>query len=234
MKSTMYTTFASQYDEVIQDNIYNAHLDRPSLLALLEGVQGKDVLDLGCGSGVYAQLLLAQGAASMTCLDASAEMVDIVKQKLGNQATAYVQDLAKGLPQQADKSADVIISPLVLHYVQDLEALFGEIARVLKPGGYMAFSTHHPFADFECSLSGNYFEQELISEEWNTVGEPVPVTFYRRSLTEITNAITQNGLVITEMNEGKIAEEVKAIDADRYEFLSKNPNFIFIKCMKVD
>ncbi|ACJ27637.1 SAM-dependent methyltransferase [Shewanella piezotolerans WP3] len=54
----------------------------------------------------------------------------------------------------------------------------------------MMTSSHHFFADFECSYSGNCFERELVQYEWNTVGKLVAVSFYRRALTEIGNAIT--------------------------------------------
>ncbi|MBW3695374.1 class I SAM-dependent methyltransferase [Vibrio sp. T187] len=233
MKSDMYSKHAEKYDAAIQNNIFNAHLERPSLQALLAPLSGKDVLDLGCGSGVYAQYLVEQGANKVTCLDFSESMVELVKTKLGDKVTAYSQDLAMGLPNEANDSADVIICPLVLHYIEDLNAVFKEVHRVLKVGGYMAFSMHHPFVDFECSISGNYFERELVTEEWDTVGEPVEVTFYRRSLTEIMNAMTDNGLVVTQLSEGKISEEAKALSQEHYERLSKNPNFLFIKCQKL-
>ncbi|PSW16068.1 SAM-dependent methyltransferase [Photobacterium rosenbergii] len=238
MKSKMYSTFASEYDEVIQDNIYNAHLERPTLQAMLPVLNDIDVLDLGCGSGVYAQFLLEQGAKHVTCIDYSEEMVQLVaskavKAELTDKVVAYAQDLSKGLPKEKDASVDLVISPLMVHYIEDLNPLFRDVHRVLRVGGSFVFSTHHPFADFECTQSGNYFERELVQEEWNTVGKPVQVSFYRRSLTEIMNALTQNGLVITQISEGEVSEKVKEMDEGRYEYLSKNPNFIFIKCQKL-
>ncbi|WP_231590903.1 class I SAM-dependent methyltransferase [Grimontia sp. AD028] len=232
MKSDMYSKFAPQYDEAVQGNIYNALFERPNLQAMLERIEGKTVLDLGCGSGVYADFFLSEGAASVTCLDFSAEMIDIVKNKFGQRVSAYVQDLSEGLPKEADGQYDVIVCPLVIHYLKDLTALFSDVYRVLKPSGYMVFSTHHPFADFECSTTGNYFDTELVQEEWNTVGTPVQVTFYRRPLVEISIAITSAGLSITQISEGQVSEAIKQACQQTYERLSKNPNFIFIKCQK--
>ncbi|EGQ8942074.1 class I SAM-dependent methyltransferase [Vibrio parahaemolyticus] len=238
MKSDMYTTFANEYDDVIQDNIYNANLERPTLQSMLPKLVDLSVIDLGCGSGVYAQYLLAQGAAKVTCIDYAKEMVQLVAKKaevagLSNKVEAYAQDLSKGLPNEIDASADLVISPLMVHYLEDLNPLFIDIHRVLKAGGSFVFSTHHPFADFECSKSGNYFERELVQQEWGTVGKPVQVRFYRRSLTEITNALTKNGLVITQISEGEVDEKVKEMDGETYNYLSNNPNFIFIKCQKL-
>ena len=232
MKSEMYSKFAAQYDLAVQDNIYNACLERPSLQALIGNIEGLDILDLGCGSGIYAEYLLSQGAHRVTCIDFSEQMIELVKSKLGSNVKSYVQNLALGLPLEDSDSADVIISPLVVHYVEDLSMVFKEAFRVLKPNGYMVFSTHHPFADFEYSKSGNYFERELLTQEWDTIGEPVSVSFYRRSLSELTDAITSNGFAITQISEGKVAEEAKGISVETYEHLSKNPSFIFIKCQK--
>ncbi|MUK48874.1 class I SAM-dependent DNA methyltransferase [Aliivibrio fischeri] len=231
--SSMYTTFAEQYDNVVQDNIYNAYLERPSLQAMLGDLNGCDVIDLGCGSGVYADYFIHRGVAKLTCIDYSPNMIEIVKRKFGDRITAYAQDASIGLIKEASESADLIISPLMIHYLEDLSVLFNDVARVLKNGGSFAFSTHHPFADFECSLSGNYFERELITEMWDTVGEPLEVRFYRRSLTELIEAITKSGLVVTQVSEGKVSEVVKDMSPERYDYLSKNPNFIFIKCQKL-
>lgn len=231
--SKMYTTFAEQYDLAVQDNIYNAHLERPSLQAIIGDVNALDIIDLGCGTGVYAEYLISKGAGKLTCIDYSQEMVNMVQRKFGERITAYAQDASIGLVKEESESADLIISPLMIHYLDDLSTLFTDIARVLKKGGSFAFSTHHPFADFECSLSGNYFERELITEMWDTVGEPIEVQFFRRSLTELVQALTNSGLVVTAISEGKVSEKVKTISEERYEHLSKNPNFIFIKCQKL-
>jgi len=232
MKLEMYSTHAEKYDLVIRDNIYNAHFERPSLQAILGDLNGLNVLDLGCGSGVYAQYLLEHGAELVTCVDVSEEMIGIVSKKFSDKVVAYTQDIGLGLPEEPSEKFDVIISPLVLHYIEDLDVVFKEASRVLKSGGYMAFSTHHPFADYECSKSGNYFEREAVFETWGTVGEPVEVEFYRRSLTEIMEAITNNGLVVSQISEGKVSDKVKTISQESYDYLSKKPNFIFIKCEK--
>ncbi len=229
----MYTKYAKQYAEAVKNNIFNAQFERPSTLALLDDLKGLDVLDLGCGSGEYAEWILNQSVNKLTCLDVSHEMIAIVNQRFPNQVHAYQADLANGLPKEVDQSADVIICPLVLHYLDDLTFFFKEIRRVLKPNGYLVFSTHHPFADFECSQSGNYFEREIVEEEWDTIGHPISVCFYRRSLAEICNAITSSGLVIAAISEGQVQEAAKKLSEETYNHLKNKPNFIFLRCRKI-
>ena len=216
-----------------QDNLYNAHFERPNTLELIGDVSGKKVLDLGCGSGLYAQILLARGASAVTCIDASQEMIEIVKGKLGETVSAYAQDLSKGLPEEEDAQYDVVICPLMIHYIQDLRPLFNDVKRVLKAGGEFVFSTHHPFADFECSVSGNYYDKELVEDMWNTIGDPVPVAFYRRSLQDITDAITESRMAILALSEGKVNDKIREIFEEHYQRLSTFPSFIFIKCFSM-
>ncbi|BEU03949.1 hypothetical protein OAG1_27490 [Agarivorans sp. OAG1] len=229
-KPAMYSTYAKEYDVAIQDNIYNAHYERPSLQAMLGEMAGKTVLDLGCGSGVYAEYLLAKGA-KVTAIDSSSEMVALVKQKLATQLKVYQQDLASGLPEEADASYDLVICPLMLHYLQDLNPLFADVKRVLKVGGSFVFSTHHPMVDIEASPSGNYFATERVTEMWDTVGKPVEVSFYRRPLSALITALTDHEMVITELSEGKPSEALKTISPEHYQRLSEHPQFLFIKAL---
>jgi len=231
--SEMYTKHAAKYAEVVKDNIYNALLERPSTIALLDDLQGKSVIDMGCGPGEYADWFLKQAVGQLTCTDLSDDMVTLVQNKFGSKVRAYRQDAAEGLPLEASDSADVIVCPLVLHYIEDLTPVFESVARVLKPGGYMVFSTHHPFADFECSDSGNYFSREFVEEDWDTIGTPVKVSFYRRSLTEISEAITNAGLMISRISEGTVDEKAKELCEVRYNRLKNSPNFIFFRCEKL-
>lgn len=231
--SEMYTKHAGKYAEVVKENIYNALLERPSTLAMLDDVAGKDVIDMGCGPGEYADWFLTHSVNKLTCVDLSYEMVNLVSEKYGDRVNAYVQDIALGLPSEPSESADLIVCSLVLHYIEDLRPVFAEVYRVLKPSGYMVFSTHHPFADFECSASGNYFLREKVEEEWDTVGEPVKVSFFRRSLTEICDAVTASGLHISRVSEGQVDERAKQVSTSTYDYLTKNPNFIFVRCEKL-
>lgn len=229
MKNLMYSKFAHDYAVAIQNNISNAHFERPSLQAMLPSLTNKDVLDLGCGPGVYAEYLL-ENNARVTAIDASSEMIDIVKKKLGVKLNAYTQDLSLGLPGEKDNSYDLVICPLTIHYIEDLSLLFKDIKRVLKKDGCFIFSTHHPLADLSLSISGNYFERELVTDTWDTIGRPVEVRFYRRSLTEIFEFISNAKLCVVELSEGKPTEAAKVIQIEDYDYLSKNSNFIFIKC----
>ncbi|WP_421901045.1 class I SAM-dependent methyltransferase [Maridesulfovibrio sp.] len=232
MKNKLYTTHAYEYGEAIKNNVYNALFERPSLQAMLPNLEGKAVLDLGCASGEHSRHLAKQGA-HVTAIDVSQTMIEILQQQSIENLSCYVQDISNGLPAEQDTSFDIVISALTIHYLKDLDLLFTDISRVLKPNGLFIFSTHHPVLDFEASASGNYFKCELITEKWDVIGDPVEVSFYRRPLTELFAAITQAGLCITGLNEGKPQKEIQEFNPAAYKRLSTKPNFLFIECSKI-
>ena len=229
MKNPMYNKYAQEYARVIQDNIYNANFERPSLLAMLPELKDLKVLDLACGPGAYAEYLLNAGA-KVTAVDNSEEMVQIVKTKFGSKINCYLQDIGAGLPHEKDNSYDLVICPLAIHYIENLEVLFHDIARVLRDKGLFVFSTHHTLLDYQSSPSGNYFACELVEEKWDTIGKPVEVKFYRRSLSELFSYIFDAGLSITGFSEGCTTEKVGKISEERYKRLKSTPQFMFIKC----
>jgi ubiquinone/menaquinone biosynthesis C-methylase UbiE len=229
MIEPMYTLHAGDYEKAILNNVYNAHLERPSMLSMLPDLKGKSVLDLGCGPGVYAEHFMNHGA-TVTASDISPDMIEIVQKKFGKQLLAYVADSSYGVPNEQDCSYDLVVCSLAIHYIEDLTCLFKDVRRVLKKDGSFHFSTHHPMVDFKSSPSGNYFKRELITEEWNTIGRPVPVQFYRRSLTELFKVISCSNMYVSSLNEGSPSVEMKKISIESYEHLSQKPNFLFIEC----
>ena len=58
----VYDQIAEFYERHAAESAYNAHYDRPAVLELVGDVEGLDVLDAGCGPGLYAEELLRRGA----------------------------------------------------------------------------------------------------------------------------------------------------------------------------
>lgn len=105
---------------------------------------GKDVLDIGCGSGgITLHLVAKHGAASAIGFDVELPVVEAARRRAEAQGLAervsFVQAPPGRLP-FADASFDVVFSKDALLHVPDKDALFAEIFRVLKPGGVFAAS----------------------------------------------------------------------------------------------
>jgi SAM-dependent methyltransferase len=88
----MYDAFAEEYAAHAETGVYNAMYDRPAVLELCGSVAGLRVLDAGCGPGLYARALIERGAL-VTAFDASASLVELARQRLGDDADVRVHDL---------------------------------------------------------------------------------------------------------------------------------------------
>jgi len=95
--------------------------------------RGKDVLEIGCGSGYGASLLNTLGPKSYVGLDVMEEQIALAR-KAYPQFEFHVQD-ATDLHSFAEASLDVVIIFGVLHHIPDWRKTIDEIARVLKPDG---------------------------------------------------------------------------------------------------
>jgi malonyl-CoA O-methyltransferase len=118
-------------------------LEEPVVRAALGEVAGLAVLDLGCGTGRHA-LWLAGAGASVTAVDFSEGMMEKARAKPGAEKVRFLaHDLHERLP-FADGAFDLVVSGLVLEHLRDLDALFAEARRVVRPGGRAVVSGMHP------------------------------------------------------------------------------------------
>lgn len=99
---------------------------------------GKTIVDLGCGSGRNAMVMADMGF-QIYAVDESEECLELTREKMeavSYQQIEYIQNKDMEIP-LPDESADCIVAWGVVMLVdkRQREALFGEIRRVLKPGG---------------------------------------------------------------------------------------------------
>ncbi len=100
---------------------------------------GRRVLDLGSGAGMDSVIaaLMVGTDGSVTGIDMTPEMIEKARKgaaELGLRNITFVEGEAEHLPFD-DASFDVVISNGVIDLVPDKDAVFGEIHRVLVPGG---------------------------------------------------------------------------------------------------
>lgn len=131
MPVTDYDDFAPAYARSNETSLFNAWYARPAVVRLHGDLTGRDVLDVGCGSGTLTESLVEQ-RARVTASDRSAAMVELARERLDGRAELAVVDLAEPLP-YADGSFDDAIACLVLHYLQDWSAPLAELRRTLRP-----------------------------------------------------------------------------------------------------
>ena len=223
-----YEAIASNYAGIVDTKPHNALYERPATLSMLPSLANAVVLDAGCGPGWYAEQMLDRGARVVS-IDYNQEFVAITRARVGDRATVLQADLTQPLTFAGDGQFDLIVCPLVLHYLKEWTPTLREFHRVLQPHGVLVFSTHHPFMDWKLFEVEDYFAVTLLEDDWRDIG---PVRFYRRPLTAISQALADAGFVIDRLLEPQPVEAMRAVDAKWYERLSKNPWFLVVRAVK--
>jgi trans-aconitate 2-methyltransferase len=91
------------------------------------------VLDAGCGSGeLTAELANRVPRGRVYGVDGSPRMVELARERLGDRATVWQQDL---LDLEVPEPVDLIFSAATFHWIADHDRLFARLHAALKPGG---------------------------------------------------------------------------------------------------
>jgi predicted TPR repeat methyltransferase len=98
----------------------------------------KRAIDLGCGTGLAASAF-AREVDHFIGVDLSPRMIERAR-ATGLYAELEVADMLQGLRARADASADLVLAADAMVYVADIAPVLSEAARVLAPGGILAFT----------------------------------------------------------------------------------------------
>jgi ubiquinone/menaquinone biosynthesis C-methylase UbiE len=208
MTTTDYDDFAAAYAAENEKGLFNAHYARPAIVGLAGDVTGHKVLDAGCGSGPL-MASMRDGGADVAGFDVSAAMVDLARERLGEDVDLRVHDLRECLPYDDAAFDDVIVS-LVLHYLEDWSGPLGELRRVLRPGGRLLVAVNHPTAYAVVYPDADYFKVTRYTEDYDFDGREVFLTFWHRPLSVMTDAFTRAGFRISVISEPPLAPDTPA------------------------
>lgn len=222
-----YDNFAEAYSADNENNLANAHYERPATLALAGDVSGRRVLDAGCGSGPLSAALRDRGAV-VTGIDASAGMLALARRRLGDDVALHLADLRDRLP-FTDGAFDDVVASLVLHYLEDWGPTLAELRRVLRPGGRLIASVDHPFVAYTIhDPRPDYFATTRYTSEWRINGQSVPMRFWRRPLHAMTGALTTAGFRLSAISEPQPDPAARELFPDDFPDFATQPNFLFL------
>jgi SAM-dependent methyltransferase len=199
----------------------------PLVVGHLDGA--RRVLDLGCGEGQVSRYVAR-------CCDPRPVVVgfDPSPAQLGRAfgrggEVEWVRGLAERLP-FGGKVFDAVVCCLVIEHVEDAEAAFREVARVLAPGGRFLLLINHPM--FQGAGSGLVDDHILAERYWRVgpylhnevaveeVDPGIHIPFAHRPLSGYVNPLAELGLYLTKLEEpaplpqflqGSLAPAVEAL-----------------------
>jgi ubiquinone/menaquinone biosynthesis C-methylase UbiE len=216
-------------------------LEHPDFMRLLPDVAGKRVLDLGCGMGQLAFHLAEAGAAEVTGVDISEQMLALARSERAHPRVTYLRGAIEDLDFPPDRF-ELVVSSLAFHYVEDYPGLVRRVARWLIPGGVLVYSTEHPVYTARDPADGwvldgegkrlhwaldRYAEEGLREYRWYVDG----VRKYHRTMATLLNGLVDAGLSVD-----RVLEPVP--DADtlrrRPEFIHerRRPGFLLVRSRK--
>ena len=212
----------------------------PALRALLPDLNGKKVLDLGCGYGWHCMYAAEQGAKEVVGIDLSEKMLAVAKQKTKNSLVEYQHVAIEDYDGPAGYF-DVVLSSLALHYVEFFDQVVQKVRTVLKEGGRFVFSVEHPVFTAYGSQDWYYDAQGKIlhfpvdryyyegQRQACFLGEAV--TKYHKTLTTYIDGLLTGGFALERLVEPKPPKEMLSLPGMKDEM--RRPMMLIVSAQKL-
>jgi len=168
------------------------------LLDLLGDVNGRRVLDAGCGEGYLARWLAARGA-HVTGIDLSARLIALARAKdPGGSIDYQVADLSQPLPDAAGRF-DAAASYLVLNDVRDFRGFAATLAASLAPGGRLVLALNNPYSAVTDRHVTDYFDSGAVSRYRGLWEAGIRAHYHHRTLEDYLDAFHAGGLRLAKL-----------------------------------
>ncbi|MBS7455668.1 bifunctional 2-polyprenyl-6-hydroxyphenol methylase/3-demethylubiquinol 3-O-methyltransferase UbiG [Coralloluteibacterium stylophorae] len=132
-------------------------------------LEGRTVLDVGCGGGLLSEAL-ARAGAKVTALDLAPELIEVARLHLLEARLAtpgleveYLLTAVEQLAAERPAGFDVVCCMEMIEHVPDPAAVIAACARLLKPGGQLFVSTlNRTPAAFAFAIVGAEYVARLL------------------------------------------------------------------------
>jgi SAM-dependent methyltransferase len=132
----------------VYDTECRGRRDHDFYVELVEAVGARAVVDVGCGTGVFA-VDLARRGYHVTGVDPAPAMLDVARTRAGGDRVTWIHGDASDVP-SAIADLVVMMGHVAQYFVDDDEwaNVLGEARRILRPGGRLTFETRNPAIDW--------------------------------------------------------------------------------------
>ena len=209
------------------------------LRPLFPKLDGKKVLDLGCGYGWHCKFAVEQGAKQVLGIDLSKKMITEAQKRNADECIQYqvagIEDY-----NYPPNTWDCVVSNLALHYVENLDEIFKKIYQTLKADGIFLFNIEHPVftagvgQDWICDNSGEplYWpvDDYFYPGRRETVFLGEKVVKQHHTLTQILGGLLKRGFTLTAVEEAY--PDPAMLDLPGMKDEMRRPMMLFVKAKK--
>lgn len=185
------------------DILYGPGSPNEDTLQLIGPVEGKRVLEIGCG-GAQTSIAFAKRGALVTGVDIAEAEIAFARE-LAQQHGVTIELLQRDMTDLSpitSESQDIVFSACAFGYVENLSGCFAEVYRVLKPNGLFIWGMWHPFAEIvdavTLTITRSYFETGVYIEGANTA---CPFAGVDRTVSDYFNLLVDAGFIVERMVE---------------------------------
>jgi ubiquinone/menaquinone biosynthesis C-methylase UbiE len=189
----------------------------------LSNIDAGDVLDVGCGSGQFTEILTGslKSFRTITGVDVDEESLTEAGAKFSDDNFRFLKAESQELPFDEESFGMVAISK-ALHHLEDPVASLAEMRRVLKTGGYFLINEMHR-DQLSDAQESHMLYHHLRSEIDNLSGISHNQTFYRKDLIMMSDKLGLVERTILEFS----PDSSRAMDTDNIaEFIAKMDEWI--------
>ena len=221
---------------------------RPALFEACGKLNGRSVLDIGCGEGYCARELKRRGAGDYLGLDLSSKMISAAQLQEAKDQYGIEYRACNVVEFKPDRQYDLCVAVFLFNYLQieEMQQVFSMVYEALPPQGQFIFSVPHPFFPFVrseqsapfyfASTGKNYFtdvNQQFEGEIWKQNGESLHVQCVHKTISDYFNCLRQAGFALMpEITELTVTPEMIALDEDFFSPLLNEPLHMLFKVTK--
>ncbi|WP_293695969.1 class I SAM-dependent methyltransferase [uncultured Agrococcus sp.] len=176
--------------------------------SLADELDAASILDIGCGTGILTVTFVRQGR-SVTGVDPSPAMLAKARARSGGEEVEWIDGDSSVVPHREYRYA-VMTGNVAQHIPDgDWERTLGDVARVMQPGGVLAFESRNPeVRAWEAWAAEPESTRETMHgrlREWTEVGQPkdgrVVLTFHNEFVASGEHLVQQEVLAFRSKHE---------------------------------